>query len=261
MRRAHVPLAALLLGCAALGMAVIAAPAGVQAAAATSSAATSSASAMPFAGPALDSEQLAITYASGVLQIYDVLQVANPQSQALQQIQLPLVAGAQNVQVQSGGQAAGAKVVGDALVLPLSLAPQGHTTIAISYSVPAPRLPAKFVRTIDFPTAQFAMVMRADQLALQTNSLAAMGVATVNGLAVRQYGAAAIPPDTLLAFTAEPAPGWLQQAASSFTPTIWLIIASVALGALLVVGLRRDGALAAGHAADASVSPPAGGRA
>jgi len=49
--------------------------------------------------------------------------------------------------------------------------------------------------------------MRADQLTLRTSSLAPLGTAQVDGLTVRQFGAAAIPPGTLLAFTAAPAPG------------------------------------------------------
>ncbi len=223
------PLAALLaFGCALLGSAL-------PVAAASAPVATMS-------GPALDSEQIAITYAPGSLSLFDVVRVANPQTQALRQIQLPLIPGATNVQVQSGGSVAAAKVVGSHLVLPLTLPPQGHATVAFSYVVPAPQLPVNLVRTVDFPTAQLAIIMRADQLSLRTSSLAAMGTTQINGLTVRQFGAAAIPPGTLLAFTAIPAPGWIAQAAAAFTPTVWIIIASCALAGLLYVGVRRDAA-------------------
>jgi hypothetical protein len=231
LRRAQAWMAALVVGCAALA-----------AAGPVTAAAGSGAPAMPFAGPALDSEQIAIAYVPGGLRLFDVLQVANPQSQTLRQIQLPLAAGARDVQVQSGGDPAAARVQGDTLILPLQLPPQGHAVVAFSYTVPARGLPVNVVRTVAFPTAQLAVVMRADQLTLRTGSLAAMGTTRINGLTVRQFGAAAIPPGTLLAFTAAPAPGWLADAAAAFTPAVWLAVASVALAGLLVIGLRRDAA-------------------
>jgi hypothetical protein len=263
LRRARLLTAALTLGCALLVGAApaAAAPATGSAttgaatgsattrAAATASAATgaatASATAMPFAGAAVDAEQIALADASGALQVYDVVQVANPQAQPLSELDLPLLPGAQGVQVQSGGDAAGAKVQGDTLLLPVSLAPQAHATVSFSYVLPASRLPLNLVRDVAFPTAQLVVLMRADQLTLQTSSLAAMGTTQINGLPVRQFGAAAIPPGTVLAFTVAPAPGLLSQAAAAFTPTVWLVIASVALAGLLVLGMRRDSALTA----------------
>ncbi len=225
-----VPLVALLaLGCAVL------------ASAAAPVVAASAPAAGP-AGPALDSEQIAIAYVPGSLDFFDVLQVANPQSAALHQIRFPLVAGAEDVQVHLGGDAAAAKVVKGELVLPVSLPAQAHTTVAFSYVVPAQHLPVSIMRPVDFPTAQLAIVMRANQLSLRTTSLAAMGTIQVNGLTVRQFGAAAVAPGTVLAFTAIPAPSWLDQKAAAFTPTVWLVIASCALAGLLVVGMRSDAA-------------------
>lgn len=200
------------------------------------------AEAMPFSGPAADSEKLALVRSGGMLRVLDAVVLANPHGSAIRQVVLPLPAGAQDVSLQSGGNGR-AHVAGDTLVVPLVLAPKGHAALTYAYAIPAPRLPVRLVRRVGYPTAELDVLMRADQASLAPGVLAPLGTTLLDGVKVSQYGEAAVPPGTVLALTIESPPTWLARAAAVFTPVVWMIVGAAALAVILLLGLRREGML------------------
>lgn len=195
---------------------------------------------MPFSGPAVDAERLAVTDAGGLLQVYDEVTLANPGRTALRRIRLPLPRGAQGVRLVAGFAGPPAAVASDMLTAPVNVPAAGHTGLVFTYAIAARSLPITLERAITLPTARLEVLVRAGQLEVRSAQLLDIGEQRLNGVAVRGYAAEGLAPGETLSLRLESPSPWLDRLAGWFGAPVWMGLAAALLVGLLITALRRE---------------------
>lgn len=125
-------------------------------------------------------------FANVNLMLVDVLTVRNAGDALQPQVEVPLAAGHQGLQIRQG--TAGNPTVGEkSFVDPQPLAPGESRQYVFTYGLGYPRLPNFIERAILYPTDKLSVVVQAGQYAIEAPGLMKMGRKAMGGAEVEIY--------------------------------------------------------------------------
>ncbi len=185
------------------------------------------------------SERLIITemprgFANVNLMVMNVVRIKNEGDAPQPEVELPLAAGYQGLQVQQGA-APNPRLGERSLIDPQPLRPGQERQYAVMYGLGYPRLPNFIDRPILYPTQKLSVVTQAGQFAVEAPGLRKMGRRDMNGTQVEIY-------DTMSPLS--PSPGFaikVLRGEQGINPWFWAWVALFTVPALGLIAIAVRG--------------------